>query len=230
MTRDKPYSADELARHDGTGDGPALVAVDGKVYDVSPSKLWPGAKHMNAHLAGRDLSAAIKAAPHGPAVLERLEQVGVLDGQEPVPATPAGPPALVAAILSRHPHPVSVHFPIALGIAGAIFMLAGMALGIETLEKAGFLNVAFATLSSPGAVGAGLLSWYYNYGHAMTPIFRKKILLSVLYMAVATATVALYLLLPAQGALRYVPAGIVALLPAVALGLGYLGGKITFPS
>lgn len=230
MTDLKRFTEEELASHDGSGEEPALVAVDGKVYDVSGSKLWPRGKHMNAHPSGQDLTREIQAAPHGTDVLDRVELVGEIAAPEAEPESESGPPGIVDAILARHPHPVSVHFPIALSIAGALFMLAGMILGIETLEKAGFYNVIFAAVASPPAIGAGLLSWWYNYGHASTSIFRRKIVLSVVYVVVAGAAVALYVVLPHTGVMQWIPAALMALLAPLAMGLGYLGGKITFPS
>ncbi len=230
----KPISKEELERGDG-GDGrPALVSVDDKVYDVTSSGLWAGGRHMNVHAAGRDLSAEIKAAPHGPDVLERFEQVGEMkEGSSGKAGTYPEPGKLVSMILARHPHPVSVHFPIALSLAGALFAVLGAAVSSETLEAAGFYNLVFGAVMSPPAIGAGLLSWWYSYGGAWTPIFRRKIVLSVLYLVVAGCAIAIRLVLPqAGGAIpwHWVYVALAAALPPVAVSLGFLGGKITFPS
>ena len=56
-----------------------LVAVEGKVYDVSASKRWVRGEHMKRHRAGTDLTNDIKAAPHGLEVLERVEAVGLYE-------------------------------------------------------------------------------------------------------------------------------------------------------
>jgi predicted heme/steroid binding protein/uncharacterized membrane protein len=228
----KKVTGEELARGTGEDGGPALVAVDGKVYDVAASGLWKGGRHMGIHRAGRDLSAEIKAAPHGAEVLGRADEVGEV--AEPAPASGPGahvePPALVSMILSRHPHPVSVHFPIALSVAGALFEILGLALGCEDLERGGFYNIVFAAVAAPGAIGAGLLSWRYNYAATMTAIFRGKILLSVLYMVLVVAAVAARLVFPDDATWRWIHLALVVALPPVALGLGYLGGRITFPS
>lgn len=232
----KKVDKEELEKADGAEERSALVAVDGKVYDVTRSEMWPGGRHMNVHAAGRDLSAEIKAAPHGTDVLERFEQVGELgEAPEARPGTAfATPGPLVSMILARHPHPVSVHFPIALSIAGALFSALGIVLGSETLEAAGFYNLALGAVMSGPAIGAGLLSWWYNYGGTWTPIFRRKIWLSVLYVAIAAAAVAVRLLLPGEAGgpvpWRWIYAALALVLPAVAMALGFLGGKITFPS
>ena len=51
----KVYTSEELSKVDGTGAAAVLVAVNGKVYDVSSSKKWVRGRHMNRHQAGRDL-------------------------------------------------------------------------------------------------------------------------------------------------------------------------------
>ena len=230
----KAISKEELERGDGAQDRPSLVAVDGKVYDVTSSGMWSGGKHMNVHPAGRDLSAEIKAAPHGLDVLERFEQVGTLEEKEERAADAVPRPGpLVSMILARHPHPVSVHFPIALSLAGALFAVLGVVLSSETLEAAGFYNIVFGAVMSPPAIGAGLMSWWYNYGRAWTPIFRKKIVLSVVYMLVAGLAIAIRLVFPeAQGPIpwSWIYVGLAVALPPVAVSLGFLGDKITFPS
>jgi hydroxylamine dehydrogenase len=65
-----------MAKFDGQQGRPAYVAVDGQLYDVGSSKLWPGGEHMKRHHAGDDLSQDLESAPHGPEVLERLPALG----------------------------------------------------------------------------------------------------------------------------------------------------------
>jgi len=55
------------------------IAHDGKVYDVSASKMWKTGLHMKRHQSGADLTEEIKGAPHGTEVLERVPQVGILN-------------------------------------------------------------------------------------------------------------------------------------------------------
>jgi len=81
-----------LAGFDGKEGRKALVAVDGKVYDVTGNRLWKEGQHMRKHLAGQDLTEELKAAPHGAEVMERVTAAGTLaagstaaaeDGQGP---------------------------------------------------------------------------------------------------------------------------------------------------
>lgn len=61
----KAFTAEELARYDGQNGQPAYVAVDGVVYDVTGSRMWPQGSHTpcSGSLAGRDLSEVMKTAP-----------------------------------------------------------------------------------------------------------------------------------------------------------------------
>ena len=68
---------DELMVFDGKEGRRALVAVEGIIYDVTESRLWKNGKHTR-HLAGNDLSAELKQAPHDAAKLLSFPEVGTL--------------------------------------------------------------------------------------------------------------------------------------------------------
>ena len=72
-----------LAAFDGKEGRKGLVAVDGKLYDVSASRLWKEGVHMRKHSAGQDLTEALKAAPHGAEVMERVLAAGSLAASAP---------------------------------------------------------------------------------------------------------------------------------------------------
>ncbi len=55
---------EELHSFDGKEGRPAFVAYKGKVYDMTNSKLWKDGSHARKHLAGNDLTDALKTAPH----------------------------------------------------------------------------------------------------------------------------------------------------------------------
>lgn len=59
------FSLEELSYFDGKDGRPAYFAYQGKVYDVSASKLWREGSHMKKHAAGTDLTDLLKTAPHG---------------------------------------------------------------------------------------------------------------------------------------------------------------------
>lgn len=72
---EKTFTKAQLAAFNGADGKPAYVAVDGTVYDVTNVKPWAGGKH-HGNTAGQDLSKVIIHAPHGKAVLEKLDVVG----------------------------------------------------------------------------------------------------------------------------------------------------------
>jgi predicted heme/steroid binding protein len=62
----RTFTLAELATFDGKNGRPAYVAVDGVVYDVSASAMWPQGEHTSCNLgarAGQDLSDEIAKAP-----------------------------------------------------------------------------------------------------------------------------------------------------------------------
>jgi predicted heme/steroid binding protein len=228
----KRISREELARSDGQEGRPAHVAVEGAVYDVTDSKRWSGGKHMNAHLAGADLTQALQAAPHGAEVLQRMPAVGELEDEQEVTAA-AGPTGLLAWVLAQHPHPMSVHFPIALLVTAALFTVVGLVLGEDGWREAALLNLSFGTLALFPAIGAGLLSHRYNYAGTWTPIFRFKLLGSVLLVLLSTGALCIRFLLvepdAAGGGWYWLFSGIVVGQVPVVASIGYMGGRITFP-
>lgn len=91
---------EELASYDGRDGRPAYVAVNGKIYDFTGSKLWPAGNHMQQHQAGQDLSEALLKAPHVRAVVERFPVVGHLEQPVPAPASGMGKWLVGAALLA----------------------------------------------------------------------------------------------------------------------------------
>jgi predicted heme/steroid binding protein len=71
------FTREELKKYDGSK-GTAYVAYAGKVYDVSKSYQWKKGIHQVRHYAGRDLTDALKQAPHHPDLLFKFPVVGEL--------------------------------------------------------------------------------------------------------------------------------------------------------
>ena len=83
-------TAAALSAGDGVDGRPALIACDGKLYDVSASGRWKAGRHFGKHQAGTDLTAALDGAPHGRQVLEKVPCLGDLTGGGPEPAAAGG--------------------------------------------------------------------------------------------------------------------------------------------
>ena len=231
----KRINRKELEGFDGQEGRPAYVVVEGKVYDVSASKRWPRGRHMNSHVAGGDLTQMLASAPHGPEVLERVLMVGELEEAQAA-AGPQPPTGLLGFVLAQHPHPVSVHFPIALLVTAAAFTAIGLVTGQAGWHHAAFLNLCFGTLGIPPAIAAGLLSQRFNYAGTWTPLFRAKLAVSLVLLLIAVCTVYLRICVlgfddpgASGGAVYWIYTGLVLIMAPIVISLGYLGGRITFP-
>ena len=67
---------DDLLLFSGQEKRKALVAIDGKIFDVSGRNLWRKGIHPGGHHAGHDLTRAFTGAPHGKEVFQRVTPVG----------------------------------------------------------------------------------------------------------------------------------------------------------
>ena len=72
---------EELHSFDGREGKPAFIAYKGKIYDVTQSRLWKDGAHARKHLAGRDLTDALKTAPHAEDRILSMPDVGSLIGE-----------------------------------------------------------------------------------------------------------------------------------------------------
>jgi predicted heme/steroid binding protein len=91
---------EELAGYDGREGRPAYVAVNGKIYDFTDSRLWAAGNHLQQHQAGQDLTEALLKAPHVRAVVERFPVVGHIEEPVPPPAPALGRWLFGAAVLA----------------------------------------------------------------------------------------------------------------------------------
>jgi predicted heme/steroid binding protein len=91
---------EELAGYDGREGRPAYVAVHGKIYDFTGSKLWAAGSHLQQHQAGQDLTEALLKAPHVRAIVERFPVVGQIEEPAPQSAPALGKWLLGAAVLA----------------------------------------------------------------------------------------------------------------------------------
>jgi predicted heme/steroid binding protein/uncharacterized membrane protein len=228
----KEITSEELLSFNGKDGNPVYIAFQGKVYDVSKSPLWSKGLHMNRHPSGKDLSGEISAAPHGPEVFERYPQVGVLKKGPPEELKHL--PAILQNLLQRlpmvrrHPHPMIVHFPIAFLMATSLFIILHLFFQNPLFQITSFYLLILGAISSPFAMGTGLLTWWINYRLKLTPFVKKKIQLSILLLVFEIILIVwrssstnisnpIYFIM------------VLLLTPIVSL-LGYYGGQMTFPT
>ena len=236
----KTFTEKQLAEYDGKDGKPTYIAHKGRVYDVSESKMWKGGRHMNRHDAGTDLSSDISAAPHDTDVLERYPQVGELEKTEKE-ATPIERPlpGWVLWLLEsnpffrRHPHPMTVHFPIVFMLANPVFNLLFLVTGIGTFETTAFHCLGGGVLFTVVAMVTGFITWWYNYlGKMMKPV-AVKIPLSILLLAIGIVMFAWRLSVPEvmtakEGADTVYLLLSLCLFPLISV-IGWYGATMTFP-
>jgi predicted heme/steroid binding protein/uncharacterized membrane protein len=232
----REIDAETLARSNGKEGNPVYIAYKGRVIDVSKSKLWRTGVHMGRHAAGTDLSVKIGAAPHGPEVLDRYPQIGSL--KAPAPAERAMP-AFLAQFLSRypffrrHPHPATVHFPIAFMAAASGFYALYLVTGVVSFEVTAVHCLGAGILFALLAMGTGLFTWWLNYMAKPMRQVTIKIVLSCIMLP--DAVVAFIWRLADPGVLNQLrgPGAVYLLLVLapgpLALAIGYFGGTLTFP-
>jgi uncharacterized membrane protein len=187
---------------------------------------------MNRHHPGKDLTSAIPAAPHGPEVLERYSQVGIL--KKGMPEELKHLPLLIQSLLQkfpmakRHPHPMVVHFPIAFLMAASLFMFLYTLFKNSSLEITSFYLLILGSISSPFAMMTGLFTWWINYRLKLTPFVKRKIQLSVLLLIFEIILIVWRSM--SQNAPNPIYGIMMSLLTPIVILLGYYGGQMTFPS
>ncbi len=231
------FDLEKIAEMNGRDGKPSYVVFEARVYDVSASKLWKNGTHMRIHQAGGDLSARMASAPHGPEVLERYPQVGslrVVKAQAPEQEAVRTFSILDRyPFLRRHPHPMMVHFPIALFILTTLFYIAYPLSGIASLETTAFQCLAAGLCFMPLAMGTGYLTWHLNYEARPIRAVRNKIVLSWFLLALSGTALAWRIVDPGiafhGGVPLYAYSIMLFLLAPVVTAIGYYGGQLTMP-
>ncbi|KXX67684.1 MULTISPECIES: cytochrome b5 domain-containing protein [Flammeovirga] len=72
------YTKQQLALRNGQDKEEIWVAFEGKIYDMTKSRLWRDGKHYQ-HWAGQDLTPEMKDAPHTAFVFDKFEPIAELE-------------------------------------------------------------------------------------------------------------------------------------------------------
>jgi predicted heme/steroid binding protein/uncharacterized membrane protein len=232
----KEFNDESLKEFNGQDGKPIYVAHQGKVYDVSASRFWKTGTHMKRHSSGGDLTAEITAAPHGPEVLERYPQVGILKKAETTERPmPGWLDNLLKSfpILRRHPHPMVVHFPIVFMFSTALFNLLYLLSGYRSFEVTAIHCLGGGVLFIPIGIVTGFFTWWLNYLAKPSKGVKIKIYGSLILFAAALIAFIWRIALPevliscGGGSLIYLLL-IFMLIPLVTI-IGWYGAKMTFP-
>lgn len=232
----KEFDSEKLAKFNGENKGPVYIAHQGKVYDVSESKRWKDGLHMKRHNAGKDLSTDIQAAPHGPEVLERFPQVGLLKQvKEPEIEMPGALSRLLARypMLRRHPHPMTVHFPIVFMFSTTVFNVLYLVTGVKSFELTALHSLGAGILFTIVTILTGLYTWWLNYlsRPVRAVVIKKRLSPAMLILAIIAFIWRLRVpdVLDTLGGSGFIYLLLVlSFLPIVTV-IGWFGAQLTFP-
>lgn len=230
----KAFTTEELASFDGKEGRAAYFAYDGHVYDATKSKLWRNGTHVRSHEAGRDLTPDLNRAPHGVESIQRLPVVGTFVAPAQPEAAPEtdveddGIPAYATFMYRMHSHPASVHFPIALCVAASFLHFVALIWECPTCETVAYWNLIMGLVTSPLPIFSGFVDWVYQFGGRPTRLFLAKIVLSVVFLVAGGLVLVLRHFGGGEPTIIY-HLLYLSFAPQV-LALGFIGGRVTFPT
>jgi uncharacterized membrane protein len=136
-------------------------------------------------------------------------------------------------MLRRHPHPMTVHFPIVFAFSTTIFNILYLITGIKSLEITALHCLGAGILFTAVAIATGLYTWWLNYMAQPLRAVKIKMPLSLILLVVQIITFIWRLTVPdvmdsIQGVNIIYLLLIVSLFPIVVV-IGWFGAFLTFP-
>ena len=218
---------EKLKQYNGKNGEKAYIAYKGNIYDVSSSPLWKDGIHQKLHEAGLDLTEILEKAPHSEEVFARFMIVDTLDQEN------SSKRYWVKWYRKYHPHPMLVHFPIALHLFAAGLNILFLFYHEASYATAVFYSFFVATIMGVLAMLTGILSWWINYSMAFTQIFVIKLSFSIITLLLGIVGISIYLDNPdvvyLTSLLSILYHAIIFLTGITVIVLAYNGGKITWP-
>lgn len=96
------FTATELSQFNGRNGQKAYYAYEGKVYDVTGSRLWAEGEHFGL-FAGQDLTGKMTGAPHGTEVFAGFTVVGTYVASTTATASPQIQAASPSSVVTESP-------------------------------------------------------------------------------------------------------------------------------
>lgn len=229
------FTEEELRCYNGQEGMPAYIAFKGNVYDVTSSKFWKNGTHFKKHFAGCDLTEELSHAPHAEEVFENFTPIGTLIPTVQIPAK-----TLKEEQKERyrqwyaryHPHPMIIHFPIALHYFSAFTDILFLVNPSREYDTAVFLSFLIATAMGFLALLTGVFSWWVNYDFSTSRAFVIKLIGALFTLIVGLIPLWQKILNPdvafstGMDGITY-HAVIFITLISISI-VGYYGGKITW--
>lgn len=233
---DAELSTEELAQNDGKDARPVYIAYEGRIYDVSRSSLWKTGVHMRRHSSGKDLTTDMGGAPHGPEVLRRYPQVGVIrrkNVSEIEQKTFLEPLFEQFPFLRRHPHPMTVHFPIVFMLSAVFFTFLFLLTGDPSYDSTALHCLAGGVVFTPIVMLTGYISWTVNYLARPIRSVNVKMAVSLLMLVVSLVALVWREMAPdvvtGLRGVSFIYLLLVFSLCPMVLVIGWYGATLTFP-
>ena len=136
-------------------------------------------------------------------------------------------------MLRRHPHPMTVHFPIVFMFSTTIFNLLYVITDAKSFELTAFHCLGAGILFIPVAIITGFYTWWLNYMAKPTRAVNIKRFVSILMFVVAVIAFVWRLLSPdilagwGLWSVIYLVL-VLSFFPLVTV-IGWFGAQLTFP-